>query len=73
MILKGEHLAEIGELLHGPEWRRWLAEKLDRSERSIRRYEGNGARIPSDVRQQLLSVIRAHRAELESWERDIAS
>lgn len=71
MIITGRQLAEIGELLHGPEWRAWLARKLDRTERTVRYYETNHVRMPRKVRDKLLTVIRAQREALEAWELDL--
>lgn len=71
MILTGRDLAEIGQLLHGPRWRARLASRLKKSERTIRRYEKEGSRIPRKVRLQLADAVRAQRVALEKWEKQI--
>lgn len=73
MILTGRELAEMGELLHGPDWRAWLARKLGRSERQVRRYENGTSRIPVDFRDQLLAMIREQCEKLEAWERELSA
>lgn len=63
MILTSREFSRIGELLAGPAWRKWLADKLDRSERTIRYYERGEINIPPGVRARIAALCR-QQAEL---------
>lgn len=69
MIINGRLLAEIGEALHGPGWRAWLGRQLDRSERQIRNYESDDSKVPREVREGLLELVREQRIALQGYER----
>jgi len=72
MILTGRDLAEIGQLLHGPRWRRWLASKLGKTERTIIRYEDGETGIPRKVRLEILQLVKDQKRALEKYERDLS-
>lgn len=73
MILTGRVLAEIGELLHGPRWREWMAGRLGKSIRTIKRYEsGEAKRIPATTRRRLIELMRYHEEEIARFRNNLS-
>ena len=52
-------LAECGELLFGQKWRVELAEALDVSERTVRRWAAGTSPVPNDVWNEINSLLSA--------------
>ncbi len=67
MILTGRELQEIGEILYGPKWRRALAEKLDRSERTLFGYTKENKVVPRAVRDKLVVLCREQSTHLAGY------
>lgn len=56
-VLTPELFAEICYALHGPNWRTWAADRLGKSQRTIRRYENGDCNVPRAVKESLAQII----------------
>lgn len=65
MTLDHNHLTAVGLALYGSHWVNDLADALDVSERSIRRWAAGTYEIPEGIRGELVSLCRARGANLE--------
>ena len=59
-----EMIALVGRALFGSYWRERLADVLQISERSVRRYADGVCEIPNNVRKQLLILLERYIQEL---------
>ena len=67
MILTRSRLAEFGQKVWGPYWHLVLADRLGKSERTLRRWKGGRGVLPSDLRDELARVIDQQLAELQHF------
>lgn len=63
MTLDSSHLLAVGEALFGHAWRAPLADELDVSERTVRRWLA-GAQIPAGIWPELAEICRERGAVL---------
>jgi hypothetical protein len=54
------YFAKIGEFLFGPSWRRPMSETLEKSYRTILRWEQGFSKIPKMIGKQLAVTCREH-------------
>ena len=54
----------IGEAMFGPSWRLPLSKEIEVAERTVRRWQNDGATIPTGVRADLAAVCRRRGARL---------
>ena len=66
-----EQFARVGRALHGPSWRRPLADDLDVRERTIYRMEKGETPIREGVVRDLAALCRAHSLALAEIAREL--
>lgn len=64
IIVTADVFTQYGQLLAGPKWKRWLSEKLQRTERMIHAYANDEQTVPPEVRERLAEICREQAALL---------
>jgi hypothetical protein len=62
-----ELLRHAGQLLYGGRWHTELADDLDVSDRTIRRWMNDGAPIPPGIRDDLRRIVERRIKRLENF------